>query len=318
MRKKKTAQMLKTGKKPSPKGRLGYNVLSAIGNTPLIDLTEVIRAQGGVKVFGKAEYMNPGGSVKDRPALYIVRDALKRGLLGPGKTILDATSGNMGIGLALVAAAYGISCKLVVPGNISAEKQKILKLLGAELIISDPLTGIDGAIKEAREIYSDNPSQYFYANQYDNPANVRAHYETTGPEIWNQTNGRITHFVAGVGTSGTLMGVGKRLRKNNPEIVLIEVQPDEPLHGIEGLKYMEKAIRPAIYKPGFADDLVRIKTEEAIKYSRLLASSGVLAGLSSGANVAAAVRVASSLKTGVVVTMLPDGASRYIDLLMAE
>lgn len=318
MRIKRTEHLRKAAKKPGLRGGIGHSILSAIGNTPLVDLTEIIEAPRGVKVLGKAEYMNPGGSVKDRPALYMVMDALRRGLLGQGKTILDATSGNMGIGLALVAAAYGIPCRLVVPGNISAEKQKILKLLGAELTISDPLLGIDGAIKKAREIYLEKPDKYFYANQYDNPANVRAHYETTGPEIWAQTKGRITHFVAGVGTSGTLMGVGKRLRKNKPSIRLIEVQPDEPLHGIEGLKYMEKAIRPAIYRPGFADELLRIKTEEAMKYSRLLSGSGVLVGISSGANVAAATKVASSLKRGVIVTMLPDGASRYIDLLMAE
>lgn len=301
-----------------PNSRLKRSVLSAIGNTPLIDLTEILGVSSGVRVFGKAEYMNPGGSVKDRPALYIVTDALKRGLLGPRTKILDATSGNMGIGLALVAAAYGIPCKLVVPGNISIEKRRILKLLGAELVISDPLGGIDGAIRKAREIYQEDPQQYFYANQYDNPANVRAHYETTGPEILAQTDGKITHFVAGVGTSGTLMGVGKRLRKAKPGVKLIEVQPDEPLHGIEGLKYMEKAIRPAIYEPGFADELYRVKTEEAMKYARLLSRAGILAGLSSGANVAAATRVANSLKRGVVVTMLPDGASRYIDLIMAE
>ncbi len=300
------------------RNQMRYNVLSAIGNTPLIDITEVLGAPKGVRIFGKAEYMNPGGSVKDRPAYYIVTDALRKGLLEAGKKILDATSGNMGIGLALVAAAYGIPCRLVVPGNISMEKQKTLKLLGAELTISNPLEGIDGAIKKAREIYQENPEQYFYANQYDNPANIRAHYETTGPEIIAQTGGKITHFIAGVGTSGTLMGAGRRLRESKPNIKLIEVQPDDPLHGIEGLKYMEKAIRPAIYDPSFADELYRIKTEDAMNYSKLLAKAGVLAGLSSGANVAAAKMVASSLKRGTIVTMLPDGASRYIDLLISE
>jgi len=303
---------------PVQRLRIRRSVLSAIGNTPLIDLTEILGVPRGVRVFGKAEYMNPGGSVKDRPALYIVTDAFRRGLLGPERKILDATSGNMGIGLALVAAAYGIPCRLVVPGNISVEKQKILRLLGAELVISDPLNGIDGAIRKAREIYQENPEQYFYANQYDNPANFRAHYETTGPEILAQTSGKITHFVAGVGTSGTLMGAGRRLRKSKPNVKLIEVQPDGPLHGIEGLKYMEKAIKPAIYEPGFADELYRIKTEDAMKYARHLCRAGILAGLSSGANVAAAARVANELKRGVVVTMLPDGASRYIDLLMSE
>ncbi|MEN3048370.1 MAG: cysteine synthase family protein [Candidatus Caldarchaeales archaeon] len=291
-------------------------VLSAIGRTPMIDLTALLPGKGRVRLMAKAEFMNPGGSVKDRPALYIVMDALRGGALTPEKRILDATSGNMGLGLALVGAALGIGVTLVVPGSVSQQKLSLLKYLGSEVIVTDPLEGIDGAIRRARELCESDPKRYFYANQYDNPSNVRAHYETTGPEIVEQTGGRVTHFVAGVGTSGTLMGAGRRLREVVRSVKLIEVQPAEPLHGIEGLKNMGNAIVPKIYDEGFADERVFVRTEDAYGTARLLAKRhGLLVGPSSGANVYAALSVARELDEGVVVTVLPDGAHRYVGLL---
>jgi len=294
--------------------RLG-GVLDAIGRTPMLDLSKMV-GKRGVRLLAKAEFLNPGGSVKDRPAMYIVLDAIRRGELGQGRRLLDATSGNMGIGYALVFAALGIPLTLVVPGNVSPVKLDLLRYLGAELVVTDPLEGIDGAILKAREIYEANPKAYFYADQYSNPANPLAHYETTGREILVQTRGRVTHFVAGVGTSGTLMGVGRRLRESLRNIKIVEVQPEEHLHGIEGLKRMDEAIRPAIYDQGFADERVFVSTEEAYRMARDLARlMGVPAGPSSAANVAAALRVASELEQGVVVTVLPDSAQRYLHLL---
>lgn len=291
-------------------------MLSAIGRTPLIDLTPLLGDRGSVRLMAKAEFMNPGGSVKDRPALYIVMDALRSGELTPDKRVLDATSGNMGLGLALVGASLGIGVTLVVPGSISQHKLSMLRYLGSEVIVTDPLEGIDGAIRKAREIYESDPKKYHYANQYDNPSNLRAHYETTGPEIIEQTRGKVTHFVAGVGTSGTLMGAGRRLREVVGRVRLIEVQPAEPLHGIEGLKNMSDAIVPKIYDEGFADERVFVKTEDAYNTARFLARRfGLLIGPSAGANVHAALSVARGLKEGVVVTVLPDGVYRYIGLL---
>ncbi|MEM4239183.1 MAG: cysteine synthase family protein [Nitrososphaerota archaeon] len=293
-------------------------VIEAVGNTPLVDITEPLSITTGSRVLVKLEFFNPSGSVKDRPALYIVRDAIQRGDLREGMAILDASSGNMAVSLALMAACYGFGVKIVVPKNISQEKIGLLRLLGAEIVFTDPLEGIDGAIMEARRILEREPEKYYYSNQYDNPSNVRAHYETTGPEVISQTDGKVTHFVAGVGTSGTLMGAGRRLREFNSSIELVEVQPDSPLHGIEGLKHMTSAIRPKIYDPGFADRLIQVSTETAYRYSRLLASrAGILAGISGGANVAAALKVAQERGDSVVVTLIPDGAARYIDLLVS-
>lgn len=292
-------------------------VADAVGNTPLVDLTEPLSVKNGSRVLAKLEFFNPSGSVKDRPALYIIRDALGQGLVTPSMTILDASSGNMAVSLSLMAACFGLRTKIVVPENISREKIGLLRLLGAELVFTDPLEGIDGAIREARRLAEADPKKYYYSNQYDNPSNVKAHYETTGPEIIRQTRGRVTHFVAGVGTSGTLMGAGKRLREYNRAIRIIEVQPDAPLHGIEGLKHMESSIKPKIYDPSFADELIKVSTEEAYQYSRLLASrAGVLAGLSGGANIVAAHRVAEESPGSVVVTLIPDGAARYVNLLL--
>jgi cysteine synthase B len=289
----------------------------AIGNTPLVDLTGPLGVKTGSKVLAKLEFLNPGGSVKDRPALYIIRDALRSGVLRPGMVILDASSGNMAVSLAMVAGSYGYGTRLVVPGNVSSEKIGILRLLGAELVFTDPLEGIDGAIRVARSIAESDRRVYFYANQYDNPSNLRAHYETTGAEIIRQTDGRVTHLVAGVGTSGTLMGAGRRLREYKSSVKIVEVQPDSPLHGIEGLKHMPSSIKPKIYDPAFADRLVEVSTEEAIRYSRILAArAGVLGGISAGANVAAAVSVAEENPGSVVVTIIPDGAARYLDILL--
>lgn len=293
------------------------NITEAVGNTPLVDITEPLSITNGSRVLAKLEFFNPSGSVKDRPALYIVRDAVKSGELREGMSILDASSGNMAVSLAVMAACYGFKVKIVVPRNISQEKIGLLNLLGAEIVFSDPLEGIDGAIREARRILEAEPEKYYYSNQYDNPSNVRAHYETTGPEIISQTEGKVTHFVAGVGTSGTLMGAGKRLREFNSSIQLIEVQPDSPLHGIEGLKHMPSSIKPRIYEPSFADLFIQVSTEDAYNYARLLAKrAGILAGISGGANVAAAVRIALENQDSVVVTLIPDGAARYIDLLV--
>ncbi|MEM4288701.1 MAG: cysteine synthase family protein [Nitrososphaerota archaeon] len=293
------------------------SIAEAVGNTPLIDLTGPLGLKNGSRVLAKLEFFNPGGSVKDRPALYIVRDAMAQGLLSPGTTILDASSGNMAVSLALMAACFGLKTKIVLPSNISPEKIGLLKILGAEIVFTDPLEGIDGAIREARRLAEEDPKGYYYSNQYDNPSNIRAHYETTGPEIIRQTRGRVTHFVAGVGTSGTLMGAGKRLREYNKAVRIIEVQPDAPFHGIEGLKHMPSSIKPKIYDPTFADELIQVSTDEAYEFSRLLSShTGVLAGISGGANVAAAVRVAKENKGAVVVTLIPDGAARYVNLLV--
>jgi len=290
-------------------------ILDAIGRTPMIDLSRLV-GKRRVRLLAKAEFLNPGGSVKDRPAKYIVLDALRRGELGTGRRLLDATSGNMGIGYSLVCAALGIPLTLVVPGNVSPIKMDLMRYLGAELIVTDPLEGIDGAILKARELYQQNPKAYFYADQYSNPANPQAHYETTGKEILVQTRRKVTHFVAGVGTSGTLMGVGKRLRESLPGVKIVEVQPAEPLHGIEGLKRMDEAIRPAIYSEDLADERVYVSTEEAYRVARDLARlMGVPAGPSSAANVAAAMRVTSEIEEGVVVTVLPDSAQRYLHLL---
>jgi len=285
-----------------------------IGDTPLIALPGVTgHLPEGVKVYAKAEWFNPGGSVKDRPALSIIRDAEQRGALHPGVTLLDSTSGNMGIAYAMLGAARGYRVKLVVPANASPERLTILRTYGVELELSDPAEGSDGAIRRVQQIYEAEPGQYFYANQYGNPANPQAHYLATAPEIWEQTAGQITHFVAGLGTSGTMMGVGRRLRELNPAIRLIAFQPDSPFHGLEGLKHMPTAIVPAIFDPALPDETLPLATEDAHRMCRRLArEEGLLVGVSSGAAVAVALRVAERLTEGVVVTILPDGASKYL------
>src|SRR5262245_27024910 len=284
-----------------------------VGNTPLIRLTQFGRELGGVELYAKAEWFNPGGSVKDRPALHTILDGERRGLLKPGKVILDATSGNTGIAYGWIGAARGYQVRLALPQNASEERKRILGVYGVDLVLTSGLEGSDGAIREARRLYSDNPDLYFYPDQYNNPANWRAHYETTAPEIWEQTAGRITHFVAGLGTSGTFVGTSRRLKELNPALRAISFQPDSPFHGLEGLKHMETAIVPGIYDPSVADEDLEISTEEAHEYARRLArESGLLVGISSGGAIAAALKVAQRLKEGVIVTIFPDGGDKYL------
>ncbi len=292
---------------------LGVTILDLIGNTPLIRLRRLERALGTVELYAKAEWQNPGGSVKDRAAARILADAERRGDLRPGKIILDATSGNTGIAYAMIAAARGWQVTLCVPENVTPERKRILLAYGAELVFTNPLESSDGAIREARRLFQAAPDRYYYADQYNNDSNWRAHYSTTGPEILQQTHGRITHFVAGLGTSGTFIGVGRRLREHDARVRLVSVQPDSPLHGLEGLKHMESAIVPGIYDPHLADEDLRVTTEEAYDMTRRLAQQeGLLVGVSSGAAVAAALRVAEAVREGVIVTIFCDGGERYL------
>lgn len=301
-----------TGETKASRPFAGHPLLDQVGGTPLIRLQRVWPADSAVEVYVKAEGFNPGGSVKDRPALYIVADAMERGLLR-GRRILDATSGNTGIAYAMIGAALGIGVTLCLPSNASIERQRMLRAFGAEVILTDPLEGTEGARHMAWELAERHPDRYWWADQYNNPANPRAHRETTGPEIWQQTQGRITHFVAGVGTSGTLMGTGSYLKSRNPAIQVIGVEPLEALHGLEGLKNMEAAELPGIFDPSWLDGRLYVPTEEAYAMVRRLArEEGLLAGGSGGANVVAALRVASQLREGVVVTLLPDNGTRYL------
>ncbi len=300
--------------RPIPAGSL----LDQIGNTPLFLIRRIPPSEDispNVQIFGKAEWFNPGGSVKDRPALAMVLDGEARGLLKPGKTILESTSGNTGIGLALIGAVKGYSVKLVMPENVSNERKSILSAYGAELIFTDPLEGSDGAILEARRIYEEDPDRYFKPDQYNNPANWLAHYRTTGVEIWQQTHHQITHFIAGLGTSGTLMGTGRRLKDYNPNIQIIAVEPADEFVVIEGLKHMETAIVPGIYDELFPDLNLGIFPEEADEMTKRLAQEeGLFVGISGGAALAAALKVAQDLENGVIVVLLPDGGEKYLSL----
>ncbi|PYQ76964.1 MAG: cysteine synthase [Acidobacteria bacterium] len=291
----------------------GSSVFDMIGRTPLVRLHQFERETPGVELYAKAEWQNPGGSVKDRAAARMILEGEASGKLVRGKTILDATSGNTGIAYAMVGAARGYTVRLCVPENASPERKVILRALGAELVLTSPLEGSDGAIREARRLYAKDPNRYFYPDQYSNDANWRAHYDTTAPEIIEQTSGRITHFVAGLGTSGTFIGTGRRLRNYSPAIKLISFQPDSPFHGLEGLKHMESAIVPSIYDPTLADEDLRVDTDEAYRMVRRLArEEGMLAGISSGAAMVATLHVARRLDRGVVVTVFPDGAEKYL------
>ncbi|MBK9316215.1 MAG: cysteine synthase family protein [Acidobacteria bacterium] len=288
------------------------SLLDLIGNTPLIKLQHLVE-NPRVEIYGKAEWANPGGSVKDRPALRMIREGERCGALTRDRTIIDATSGNTGIAYAMIGAALGYRVKLGLPRNAGEERKRILRAYGAELVLTDPLSGSDGAIRVVREIVEADPGRYFYPDQYNNPANWMAHYETTGPEIFEQTGGRITHFIAGLGTSGTFMGVGRRLRELNPGTRLISMQPDSPFHGLEGLKHMETAIVPGIYDDQLADEQVKVSTEEAFETVRRLARhAGWLVGISAAANVAAAMQVANRIDEGVIVTILCDDGSKYL------
>ena len=287
------------------------SIVDLIGDTPLIRLRRIERARPGVELYAKAEWKNPGGSVKDRPALRMVREGIAAGLLVPGKTLLDATSGNTGIAYAMIGAAMGFRVTLCVPDNVTPERKRILRAYGADLIFTNPLEGSDGAIRQAQQMNDATPDRFFYADQYNNDFNWRSHYDTTGPEIIRQAGPRLTHFVAGLGTSGTFMGTGRRLREFKPGIVLASVQPDSPLHGLEGLKHMESAMVPGIYDSSLADHDVRVGTEEAYDMTRRLAQEeGLLVGISSGANLAGALKVARP--DSVVVVVFSDGGERYL------
>jgi cysteine synthase B len=281
----------------------------------LLPIDRIAQAEGmspDVRILAKAEWFNPGGSVKDRPARQILLNALEDGQLD-GKRLLDSTSGNMGIAYATLSASLGIPVTLTVPENASQERRRILKALGAEIILTDPLEGSDGAILCAHEMFEEDPDRYFYADQYNNPANWTAHYLTTGPEIVHQTQGKVTHFIAGLGTSGTLMGTGRRLREDVPGIRLVAFQPDSPFHGLEGLKHMQSAIIPGIYDSLLADENLAIRTEDAHEMTRRLArEEGLFVGISSGAALVAAIEVARELEHGTVVTAFPDAGYKYL------
>ena len=294
----------------------GRNLLDCIGNTPLLRLERLGEKFPNVEFYGKAEWFNPGGSVKDRPALEMIRDAERTGRLRPGQTILDATSGNTGIAYAMVAAASGYRVKLCLPASASEERKKILVAFGAELVFTPGDEGSDGAILRAREIIAAEPGKYFYPDQYSNPANWRSHYKTTANEIWAQTSGRITHFVAGLGTSGTFVGVTRRLKELNPAIRFTSLQPDAAFHGLEGWKHMATAIVPDIYDATLADANLTVKTEDAYRLvKRAAREEGLLLSPSSAAALDGCFQVAASLKPNeraVMVTILPDSGTKYL------
>lgn len=300
---------------------VGEPLSARVGDTPLQRLRRIPATFGipdDIEIHAKLEWFNPGGSVKDRAALSIVETAEHQGLLKPGMTLLDASSGNTGIAYAWLAASRGYKVTLCLPANANAERKRILRAYGVELVLTSPLEGSDGAIRKARELSEGEPDRYFYADQYSNPANWQAHYKTTGPEIWRGTAGRITHFVTTLGTSGTFMGTARFLKEQQPTLFAATVEPDSPFHGLEGLKHMETAIVPAIYQPeGLADRAMGAPTEPAFELVRRLArEEGLLAGVSSGAALWAALELAKELKergeSGVIVTLFADGGSRYL------
>jgi cysteine synthase B len=288
------------------------DLTARIGGTPLVQVSGLAGVPDRVAVLGKAEWLNPGGSVKDRAAWAIVQAAQASGALGRGRALLDATSGNTGIAYAWIGAAQGFRVTLCVPANANAERKRLLTALGAELVLTDAMDGTDGAIREARRLAERHPDRFFHADQYANPENWRAHYHGTAPEIWAQTEGRVTHLVAGVGTSGTLVGTARRLREFAPAFEAIAVQPDSPYHALEGLKHLPSAMVPAIYDPGVHQRTIEVASDEAIDMVRRQARRGLLLGWSAGAALVAAEQVARDLARGVVVAILPDGAERYL------
>jgi cysteine synthase B len=288
-------------------------ITKLIGHTPLVRVRLLERDFPKVEVYGKAEWFNPGGSVKDRAALSMIEDGERRGALTHDKTIIDSTSGNTGIAYAMVAAAKGYRVTLVMPGNVSAERKALVTAYGAEIVYSDAGEGSDGAIIKVRELVSMDPDRYFYPDQYSNPANWRAHYEGTGPEIIEQTEGRITHFVATLGTTGTFVGTSRRLKEHDPSIKLIAVQPEDAFHGLEGLKHLPTAIVPAIWDAGLPDEVWGAPTEPAYDIARAVArTEGLLVGHSSGAALWAVRRLAETIREGVIVTVFPDSGDRYL------
>jgi cysteine synthase B len=300
------------------RGRVAETITDLIGRTPMVRLRSFDAPFPGIEIWAKCEFMNPGGSVKDRAAYQMIRDAIADGALTKEKEIIDSSSGNTGIAYSLIGGALGYKVTLVLPGNVSWARRKISEAFGTKLVFSDPMEGSDGAIRLARKMVDDHPERYFYPNQYGNESNPRGHYLSTGVEIWEQTGGRVTHFVTGIGTSGTVMGTGRRLKRFNPAIQVYACEPDDALHGLEGLKHMASSIVPGIYKPAELDGVLPISTEEAWDICEKLSSEeGILVGHSSGAGVAGAVRLAKRLaaegKPGVLVTVFPDRADRYFE-----
>lgn len=310
------AALIQPISREAEQSRLGRRLLEQIGNTPLLRIERVTAEFPNVEFYAKAEWFNPGGSVKDRAALSMIREGERNGLLLPGKIILDATSGNTGIALGMLGAALGYGVKLCVPASASPERKAILSAYGVEVVYTPGEQGTDGAIRRVREIYDAAPGKYFYANQYANPANPAAHYSGTAPEIWRQTRGTVTHFVAGLGTSGTFVGATRRLKELNPGVRCISVQPDSGFHGLEGLKHMATAIVPRIYDPSLADEDIAVRTEHAQSITKRLArDEGLLVGVSSGAALWACIDVAKRLpraERAVIVTVFPDSGEKYL------
>lgn len=290
------------------------SILDLIGNTPLLEISHVAEGlSSDVKIYAKLEGMNPGGSVKDRPAWRMVQEGLRSKQLRPGKTILDSTSGNTGIALAMVGSVLHFPVELVMPGNVSVERKQIIAAYGARVTYSDPMEGSDGAIRLCRKILEADPEKYFKPDQYFNPMNPQAHYENTGPEIYRQTSGGVTHFVAGIGTGGTVMGTGRYLKEMNPQIQIIAVEPDDALHGLEGLKHMATSIVPGIYHEEKLDDKIPVSTEDAYSMVyRLSQEEGILVGQSSGAAMFASIKIARTLRAGIIVTVFPDFGDKYL------
>jgi S-sulfo-L-cysteine synthase (O-acetyl-L-serine-dependent) len=290
------------------------SILDLIGNTPLLEIRKIAEGlPAGVRVFAKLEGFNPGGSVKDRPALRMIQEGIRAGRLTAGKVILDSTSGNTGIGLALIGKVLGYPVELVIPANVSIERKQIIQAYGAKITFSDALEGSDGAIRLSREILGRNPNRYFKPDQYFNPMNPQAHYETTGPEIYRQSEGKITHFVAGIGTGGTIMGTARYLKEVNPDIQVVAVEPDDALHGLEGLKHMASSIVPGIYDEEQLDEKIPVSTEEAYAMVyRLSQEEGILVGQSSGAAMFATLKIARKLRSGILVTVFPDFGDKYL------
>jgi cysteine synthase B len=298
--------------------RVAERITDLIGDTPIVRLRAFDKDTPGVELWAKCEFLNPGGSVKDRAAYQMIRDAIRTGQLQPGQEIIDSTSGNTGVAYSLIGGALGFPVTLVMPGNVSWARRKITQAFGTKLVFSDPMEGSDGAIYLCRKLVAESPGRYYYPDQYSNLSNPLAHYNTTGREIWEQTDGRVTHFVTGIGTTGTVMGTGRRLKEYRRDIEIWAVEPDDALHGLEGLKHMESSLVPPIYHPEELDGVLPMDTDEAWNVSdRLAKEEGLLVGHSSGASLAGALRIANRLtkdgKPGVVVTLFPDRADRYFE-----